>query len=194
MALMTRRLRRLLPECIPLAFGYPTRAGTISDHATLLAAYVETQIPAGATLSFVCHSLGSLVVRATAHKLAGRCQLNRAVLLGPPNQGAVIARFLARYSFPHAVFGPTLSDIGTHSIPTATDLLEVGILAGSTGIPIGFTPILPGDNDGLVLLKETYLEGAAEHKRVFIHHTIMPFSNRIARLAAHFIEHGSFSR
>jgi hypothetical protein len=61
-------------------------------------------------------------------------------------------------------------------------------------VPVGFTPILPGDNDGLVLLKETYLEGAAEHKRVFIHHTIMPFSSRMAQLAAHFIEHGSFSR
>lgn len=192
MLLMARRLKRRFPHDRILAFGYPTRSGGIANHAQRLQWFIEHEVPKGANLHFVCHSLGSLVVRATAGGLQEAYSLGRAVLLGPPNQGAITARALGRFALPRKIFGPTLNEIGALTAPPATDLLDIGILAGCTGIPIGFTPLLPGDNDGLVLLKETYLPGAIEHKRVFMHHTIMPFSARMARLAANFIETGRF--
>ncbi len=192
MAILAARMKKLLPEYTVHNFGYPTHAGVISDHSDKFLSFITSTIPEGAELNFVCHSLGSMVTRATAPRIYEKYRLNRAVLLGPPNQGAQIARVLSRYKFCNSIFGPTLKELGNPSVPHSTEFLQIGVLAGSTGIPVGFLPFLPGDNDGLVLLKETLLEGAKAHKKVLVPHPLMPFSGKLAKMAAQFIRSGEF--
>ncbi|MGB7323626.1 MAG: lipase, partial [Rubripirellula sp.] len=84
-----------------IRFAYASTRSSISDHAAALREVIEA-MPANAQFSFVGHSMGNIVVRHLLGDLqrdgdpAGvipRCR--SMVMLGPPNQGAAIARRLA---------------------------------------------------------------------------------------------------
>ncbi len=146
------------------AFDYPTRRGTLEDHAAALDAFVRAWLgdaPPPA-IGFLTHSMGALVVRAYlggAHEL-GPCQ--RVVMLSPPNQGSLLAdknrgRRLFRWLYGDAADELVPDRVGRlPALPRSADVL---VLAGGRGDPRGWNPLLPGDDDGVVAVGEMGLPG-----------------------------------
>lgn len=181
-------------------FEYASTRGAIADHAAALREVVEG-LPPTNSLSFVGHSMGNIVVRhalgdwerAANHQLLDR--VKTVVMLGPPNQGAAIARQLARLPAYRLVAGQGGVELGPQweklqaklAIPTC----PFGIIAGR--LPEGFTNPLIGDaGDFVVSVEETKLPGGALLEVNQVHSLLMNDSS-VQRAVADFLEHKHFS-
>ena len=79
-----------------VAISYPSSQGTIEEQAEGLARLLDRQ-EGTATVSFVTHSRGGLVVRYLLdleRAWKRRIEVQRIVLIAPPNQGSAVARLL----------------------------------------------------------------------------------------------------
>jgi pimeloyl-ACP methyl ester carboxylesterase len=193
MRLMQRRLRKLLPETTTYCFDYPSRAQSVAQSAADLARFIE-QLGIHDPVSFIGHSLGGIVVRALDAAGNAPVPLHRLVTLGSPHMSATIARWLAPYSLPLAVFGPALQELGSLNLPQHPKQLEVGCIVGGLNNRFGFLPIFGEDNDGVVLAREALLPGCKAAKTVPLMHALMPFTTTAARLSAQFIISAEFER
>jgi hypothetical protein len=67
------------------------------------------------------------------------------------------------------------------------------VIAGT--LPIGLGRALgplPGDNDGVVRVEETTIDGMSAHARVRVAHSWLPVSGKVARLVQRFVQIGRF--
>ncbi len=162
------------------SFQYASTRGSLDDHAAALATVLAGfgQGDAARQVSFVTHSLGSLVVRAALADRTAEWRKaavpQRAVLLAPPNQGTALAQALWKVPPLRWLFGGG----GAAALPDAARRLPVpdipfAIIAAGTGRPKGINPWLDGDNDGLVRVSETRLDGAASWSHVEALHTFV---------------------
>jgi len=143
------------------SLNYATLFESVDQHADHFT-HLLNNLQGIEKVSFVTHSLGGLVARellcrslvwngATAHKI---------VMMGVPINGAEIAEFLSRLKAYKVISGPSGQDV----LPTEKikDLPEPAIpaliIAGGRGNENGYNPLLSGDNDGIVTVKETRLE------------------------------------
>lgn len=135
-------------------------------------------------VSFVTHSLGGLVARQVlSHSLVWNgVTAHKLVMMGTPNKGAQIAAFLGRLKTYHFISGPSGEDVMPDRLvgELAEPSIPTLVIAGGLGGNIGFNPILPGDNDGIVRVEETRLDVPHEFKLVkIIHTTIMDHKDSI---------------
>ena len=169
-------------------FGYPSRRGSLAEQTERLAASLSQF--SGERLSFVAHSLGGIIVRNLALRQSKDLNLRRLVMLGPPNQGSAFARGLLRFPPRKFLWGPVFEELAHLDLAPATDLLEIGIIAGA--FPLWPWPFLKGAHDGIVTVEETKLPGAKDHVVLLDVHASLPFSLRAARLTKRFLETGNF--
>ncbi len=151
-----------------LNIDYPSR----QDSITSLAENVQQQILSypeieQCIIHIVTHSMGGLVARCLlAMPLFNNVQ--RVVMLGPPNQGSEVADFIMHYQPFKAFYGPALAELttfyaNTYPFPALPTHCQVGIIAGSLSIdPICYF-LLPGKNDGKVSLTSTKIAGMTDH-------------------------------
>jgi pimeloyl-ACP methyl ester carboxylesterase len=189
-------LKRHIQSCSPfrvVPFSYPTTKGSMADHARSLLDFARAQKID--ELHFVGHSLGSLVVLRTL-QLTDDLPAGRAVLLGPPCQGSLAAKGVARLPFGRAILGAALPEECIDCSPREwSGRREVGIIAGSMGFGLGrLFANLPTDHDGTVLVEETKLPGAKDHLVMHTSHTAMLFSTDVAEQAVKFLASGAFAR
>lgn len=192
MLLLSKRLKTLVPDTNVHIFGYKSRALSLAQAAEQLAQFVADTTK-GESVSFIGHSLGGLIVRALDAHERHPAPLHRLVTLGTPHQGASAARFLSQSSIAHSLGGPVLKDLATPNLSATPRTLEVGCIIGATNTPIGFFPLLKGDNDGLVCVEEALFPAAKEEVRAPIFHGFFPFSKTAALLASRFLVTGSFT-
>ena len=135
-------------------------------------------------VSFVTHSLGGLVAREILSRTLvwNGVTAQKLVMMGTPNKGAQIAEFFNRMKTYQFISGPSGQDVRPNQ--TIKDLAEPTIptliIAGGLNNDIGFNPLLPGDNDGVVTVAETRLDRPHQFKLVkVIHTTIMDHKDSI---------------
>jgi pimeloyl-ACP methyl ester carboxylesterase len=193
---LVEHLRASLDATI-LTFGYASTKAAIADHGRALAGVV-TGLPAGTRLSFVGHSLGNLVVRSwlgqadTTHL----DRLDRVVMLGPPNQGSELARMASRVWVLSALSQGAARDLvvdwdsvaGTLPAPPC----PFGIVAGGTGDGDGYSSLLDGDDDAVVTVAETLLDGADDFFLVPVRHAGMMKSPTVQDAVTAFLATGRF--
>ncbi len=146
-------------------------------------------------VAFVTHSLGGLVLRAA---LAGepawrdRMALGPVIMLAPPNQGAEIARKLDRWTPARYLLGPSFADIAEgEALPAAVpDEVALAIITGGCCAGRGYNPLLPGDDDGVVAVGETPLEGSDAVLRVEALHTFIAEDGDAIAAIRGFLDHG----
>lgn len=145
------------------AISYASTRGTLEGHAETLEALLD-RLEGSEAVSFVCHSMGGLVVR---HLLARggawkrRVTPRRTVLIGTPNRGSAIAGRLAPFPPYVAVFGEAGQQLTPAAVAAVPPLdLPFAVIADGRGNRTGFNPFLKGDNDGTVTVAEAGLEGA----------------------------------
>jgi pimeloyl-ACP methyl ester carboxylesterase len=178
-------------QAIP--FSYPSLKGSMADHVRGLIEFARAQ--RSNELHFVGHSLGSLVI-LRALQLTDDIAPGRAVLLGPPCQGSLAAKGIARFPFGRAILGAAIHEECIECAPREwSGRRDVGIVAGSMGMGLGrLFAKLDSDHDGTVLVEETKLPGAKDHIVLNTSHTSMLFSPIVAQQAVTFLARGAFER
>ena len=142
---------------------------------------------------FVGHSLGGLVVRA--YLMENRVpNLGRVVLLGTPNAGTTLVDNL-RGDWWFDMLGPTAAVLGTdeNSFPNGLEppAYPVGVIAGRKDSDN--EDLLPGEDDGLVAVDSTKLEGMADFLIVETGHSAMRYDEDVAKYTISFLQTGSFT-
>ncbi len=193
---LAEHLRRSLDATV-LLFGYASTNADIEAHGRSLGAVIAA-LPASGRISFVGHSLGNLVVRRWM-TLADRddlARLDRMVMLGPPNKGSELARQVAGVGFLAGLAEGAARDLVVDWHKVAPQLAvppcEFGIVAGGRGDTSGFSPLLAGDDDAVVRVDETRLDGADDFLLLPVHHAAMLRDPRVQRATQSFLESGRF--
>ena len=179
-----------------IRFAYASSRSSISDHAAALRSVLEG-LPANTTFSFVGHSMGNIVVRhligdlnreRDPRKVLPRCQ--SMVMLGPPNQGAAIARRLA----PTGVFGLVTGKGGLELGPKwkefenklATPSFPFAIIAGDLD-KSGNNPLIGKSSDYVVSAEESRLKGAESFETVPVAHSFLMSDKRAKDITVKFL-------
>lgn len=191
MSLLGRDLKRL--GYTVHNYGYRSRKFKIARQAELLRDFIAKNVRPGEPLCFVTHSLGSIILRRFALDFGAGYNLRRAVMLGPPNRGCNFADRLRAVPFLSRILGCAFLELCKLNIPPGTGTLDVGIIAGGRGNTRGYSPFIKGDNDAIVSVEETYLDGAKRHKVLPALHSFIMYYPRVRREAIHFLETGEFS-
>jgi pimeloyl-ACP methyl ester carboxylesterase len=181
-----------------LRFSYASTRNTIGDHAAALQE-VLTGLPKHAKISFVAHSMGNIVVR---HLLADLKEegdpdglLQRCgcmVMLGPPNQGAAIARRLAYTKVFGLVAGKTGLQLGPNWQQLVGNLaipeFPFSIIAGDLSEKNVRNPILGEASDFVVQVEETQLEGRESFTTVPVLHSTLMKNPKVQQLVIEFLQ------
>ena len=179
------------------SFGYRTRAHTLAEHALRLDRFVQRwrdrepelwAVPER-PLGILTHSMGGLVARKFIAEHATRhAERQRLVMLGPPNRGAQLARrnadwFAFRWLYGHAAdeLQPERAE-GLGPLPSHCAGL---VLAGGNGRD-GYNPKIEGDDDGVVALSDTFLDGAA-HEQIGGLHALLQWRPDVLERATAFL-------
>ena len=145
-----------------LALRYPSLTDSVAGHARRLDRILDG-LAGVDRIAFVTHSLGGIVLRQS---LAGgpawrdRRTLAGVVMLGPPNQGSVLARRLMRFAPARSLFGPSLPTLADPALlpPPLPPAIPLAVIAGAGYADAN--PLIAGEDDGVVGVRETFHPGA----------------------------------
>ncbi|MBX3420847.1 MAG: lipase [Pirellulaceae bacterium] len=188
-------------QCQCVCFEYASTRHPVSHHAAALAEVVAG-LPTELPLHFVGHSLGNIVVRYFWGDLirhqdpATVDRIRSVVMLGPPNQGASIAKQLSRTGLFGLVAGPAGMELGSRwqsfVARLATPTCPFGIIAGRLPEALPLNPLVDGQGDFVVSVDETKLEGATDMLEVPVLHSFLMDSSDVQAAVARFIRTGHF--
>ncbi len=180
-----------------IRFQYASTRRSIDDHADALQSVLESQSDE-TQFHFVGHSMGNIVVRRMVGELQStgdeknilpRCR--SMVMLGPPNQGASIARRLA----PTGLYGLVTGKGGLELGPKwdefekklATPPFPFVIVAGDLSSNPIQNPLVDGSGDLVVSLDEAKLDGCEEFHTIDALHSFLMNDQRAIKIAVDFL-------
>ena len=174
------------------AYGFRSRKDSLETHGEGLADFVEGWLGSVPRLGIVTHSMGGLVARAYLGGPRG-CQAERVrmVQIAPPNQGSQLARAYRDdrlFKFVYRRAGEELDPDRVAKLGPLPPHVKTLILGSGRGREAGYNRRIQGDDDGLVALSETYLEGA-QHEEVRGLHSLLQWRPSVLRRALDFIQH-----
>ncbi len=151
-----------------------------------------TQAPA---VHFVGHSLGGLIARAYVAEEAP-ANVGRVVMLAAPNRGSELVDEWGESALFRSALGPAAQQLGTdpESFPNRLPppVVEIGVIAGTGSVnPIG-SAVIPDEDDGMVSLASTRLEGMKDFLVVPTSHAFIMRSEEVGVQVVHFLRHGLF--
>lgn len=166
-----------------IRFGYASTRSALGQSSANLRGVLESQHP-DAEFCFVGHSMGNIVLRhligdlqrdGDPKHILPRCRA--MVMLGPPNQGAMIARRLATIGVFEWVAGPGAMELGPRwsdvQSNLATPPFPFAIGAGKFEPGPIRNPLVDGESDFVVTLDETQLDGAKLVKEFPVLHSFL---------------------
>ena len=174
---------------------YPSRKFPVPELATLAIEKGLAACPEPATVHFVTHSLGGILVRYyLSHE--DIANLGRVVMIAPPNNGSEVVdnwRDVPGFNF---LNGPAGRQLGTdgQSIPKQLGPVdfELGIIAGTVSVNPILSMSLPNPDDGKVSIESTKVEGMADFVTVPRSHTFIMRADAVIEYAVSFIANGRF--
>lgn len=190
------------PNVDVIRFSYASTRASIADHAQALRDVLE-DMPETSTFSFVGHSMGNIVVRhllgdlqkSDPSGLLARCHC--MVMLGPPNQGALIAKRLARTGVFGLVTGKGAIELGPKwqelEPRLATPPFPFAIIAGDMSHNPIRNPLVDGNSDLIVSVEEAKLEGAEWFKTVPVVHSVLMNDATVQELIRDFLHEHSLA-
>lgn len=168
---LRRRLRRAGHET--LLFGYSPTFETLQDASGRLARLVEARV-GGAPYALVGHSLGTVIIRATLARLAGRIPV-ACFFLAPPMVVCRAARFFSRFWVYKRIMGEMGRLLASEDFMRGLPLPpgRVRIYAGTAGPRAARLPFGMAENDGILSVAEATGHCAAAMVRVPALHTFI---------------------
>lgn len=190
-----------------ISFGYASTRQPVEEHAKALDK-VLANLSGATTIHFVAHSLGNIVIRhyladlemaaaeAAPEAKQGRPPFGRMVMLGPPNNGAAMARTLRNTGVFPLIAGPSGQSLGRDWEQLVgkltTPSFEFGIIAGAVSERTGSNPLVPGDDDMIVAVEETRLPGARDFVTVPEFHVMLLRNETVHEYLRRFLLEGRF--
>lgn len=194
-----RRLEHKLKDAgyTVLNLDYPSVKHDLDTLTDFIADAINDQLVGFEAVHFVGFSMGGLLIRALLHRYDIR-NLGRVVMIGTPNHGSEVADFCHRFWLYDVVYGPAGQQLITdqQQLELWHDSVdyELGIIAGDLSLMGGGWWFIVGDNDGLVSVESTKIDGMKDHIVVPCMHTVMPSNKQIMAQTLAFLREGSFSR
>jgi pimeloyl-ACP methyl ester carboxylesterase len=171
--------------------GYQSVRRGLHENARRLATACERS---GAALNLVGHSLGGLLIMTMLHDHP-EVKVHRVVLIGSPYANSAAAQGVARFATSRGLLGRTIQDWLRQPRPPVPDGVELGVIAGDVSIGLGrLFSRLPKPNDGVVILHETQVPGAADSIVLHTSHSAMLVSPAVAHAVCAFLKNGSFGQ
>jgi pimeloyl-ACP methyl ester carboxylesterase len=191
MNLLRRRLRAIGYQV--RQFRYRSMMKGLDENARRLRVFLgETE---GDTLHVIGHSMGGVLIRQVFEQDPDP-RPGRLIAIGSPLAGCWVGQ---RFNRVHPwlgrhLIGRTVADcIARAGDPVWHGARDFGVIAGT--YPFGVGAIFqshPRPSDGVILLKETRLQGLRDHLKIRLNHFGMLFSRRCAGHIAQFLATGSF--
>jgi len=181
-----------------IAPSYASTRAPIATHAAAFRELVEA-IPGQPQIDIVGHSLGNIVVRYAigdwqqdGDPKGVLARMKHMVMLGPPNQGATIARKLAKTGLFVVITGKGGLELGRDwgelrgrlAIPP----FPFAIVAGKLDSKYVSNPLVDGDSDFIVSVEETHLAGAAVEIVVPVIHSFLMDDPSVHEFVANFLQ------
>jgi len=180
-----------------LNLDYPSSEKPIEELAEQIHERISSQVPPGAPLHFVTHSMGGILARyyIKRHRPG---KLGRVVMLAPPNQGTEMSDFLQGTGLFEYFFGPSGTQLGTNEKSITHSLgpvdYEVGVVMGSISLNPIASAVVEGDDDGLVSHRRSEVEGMRDSIIIPAAHSFIVYSDEAARQVVHFLNSGRFDK
>ncbi|MDX1964571.1 MAG: hypothetical protein SFX18_15575 [Pirellulales bacterium] len=185
-----------------ICLGYPSTQADVAAHAASLASVIR-HLPEVQEIDLVAHSLGNIVIRHywrdqtdPAKKLSPDPRIRRIVMVGPPNQGAQLARRAGQNVLFDSFSGPSGQQLarGWEKLEPqlGTPTCEFGIIAGGLGNDFGYNVLIDGDDDILVGVEEAKLPGARDFVLLPASHFRQMSDPQVQQAAVRFLQHGYF--
>jgi pimeloyl-ACP methyl ester carboxylesterase len=167
-------------------FGYYGRA-PLEANIERLARAID-----GRTVHLVGHSLGGVLIY---DMLARHPEIasGNVVLLGAPVRGCYAGRRFGARALGRWLLGACAPRWESREARWQRPE-RLGVIAGT--LPLGFgraLGTLPGDNDGVVCVDETTVDGMSDRALVRTGHSLLTVSGRVGALVAHFLRTGRFA-
>ena len=122
-------------------------------------------------------------------------KVHRVVLLGSPDANSAAVQGMARFAPSRGLLGLTIQDWMRQPRPPVPDGVELGVIAGDVSFGLGRLFVhLPRPNDGVVILAETQVPGAADSIVLHTSHSAMLVSRAVAHAACAFLKNGRFGQ
>jgi pimeloyl-ACP methyl ester carboxylesterase len=188
MALLAARLVRA--GYAPQLFSYRGRS-PLEANVERLAQFARARL-AGRPAHFIGHSLGGLLILETLNRhpeIAARS----ALLLGSPVRGCLAGRRFGGHRAGRWMMG-ACGALWEEREARWRRPEPLGVVAGT--LPLAFGRAfgrLPGENDGVVCVSETRVEGMTAHILVRQGHSLLGVSGQVGKLAERFLETGRFA-
>jgi len=171
--------------------GFRPRRMAYSGRKSLDAA-LERLARERAAPHFVGHSLGGVLIfdMLSRHPEIGAA---RSVLIGAPVNGCLAGRRLGTWQVGRWMLGASAPR--WESCAARWQRPEpLGVIAGTRALGLGRTlGALPGENDGVVRVEETTVEGMTDRVLLPQGHSMLAVSARVSGLVERFLRAGSFA-
>jgi pimeloyl-ACP methyl ester carboxylesterase len=182
MALFSARLRRAYEVDF---FHYSGRGAHDANVAALARFSRERRL-------FVGHSLGGVLILDMLNRHA-EVEADAVVLLGAPVRGCAAGRRFARGRLGRWMLGGCRALWEEHPARW-TRAAPLGVIAGTAPIGLGRAlGKLPGDNDGVVCVDETTVDGMRDRALVHYGHSMRIVSGKVGGLVERFLGAGRFA-
>lgn len=178
-----------------LNIDYPSRAYPIEQLAEQTIADAIAQCD-DLLINFVTHSMGGILVRQflSNHSIKN---LNKVVMLGPPNKGTEIVDKLGHLPGFHLVNGDAGMQLGTGALSVPNKLgkanFDVGIIAGTQSINLLLSSLIPDTDDGKVSVESTKVDGMNDHIEMPTTHVFMMRNEAVIKQVIRYLQQGKFN-
>lgn len=185
--------------------SYPSRSASVEELAAPALDSALGECPEHANIFVVTHSMGGILLRQYLSEQAIP-NLQRVVMLAPPNQGNELAAIFSAWSIGswevgQWFAGPALAELSnaasnSHSANLPHQLgavkFELGVIAGSRSYNPVFSRWLPGRDDGKVTVVSTRVDGMSAHIVMQNSHTFMMWDAEVIEQTVSFLQTGRF--
>ena len=177
------------------AVNYPSTRRSIAEHADGLERLLDG-LEEVRRVSFVTHSLGGLVARATLARDAAwrrRTEVGRLVMIAPPSHGSSFADALADFLPFRLLAGRGGQSIAHEARAIPLPTCPFGVIAARTPANRGLNPFIEGADDGIVGVEEARLAEADDFLVVTGLHSFVMGAEDVVQATRRFFRTGSFA-
>lgn len=174
--------------------NYPSRDHSIEELAEKFISKALLKCK-GRRINFVTHSMGGILVRQylSKHKIEN---LNKVVMLGPPNNGSEVVDKLCNTPGFSFINGDAGMQLGTGELSIPSKLgnanFDLGVIAGTRSVNLILSTLIPDKDDGKVSVASTKLDGMNDHIEMETTHPFMMKNEKVIEQVIYYLQEGKF--